>query len=182
MYSSAKYGDVIVPKSESDEASGKRVYTVEDIYPKAASTNSKTMPFKIRLLDPNLEPYNDKKFRLSISDEFELSGRTKTDGTIEEYIPLDTKQINLDLWTDAFEVDTPIRWSIEVGSIPSELTAEGASIRLRNLGYYSGDITKEMTEPLRDAIRFFQGDFKQLKITGDLDTLTWEKLKEMHDL
>jgi hypothetical protein len=142
----------------------------------------KTRQFKVRMIDPYLKPYANKTYRLSIGEEFKHEGRTGPDGTIDEEIPFNAEQLDLDIWTEYFDDDIPTRWNIDIGRVPDETTPEGASIRLRNLGYYSGEIVREMTGPLRDAIELFQWDFEDLEITGALDPPTCKKLKEQHDI
>ena len=58
----------------------------------------------------------------------------------------------------------------------------GASIRLRNLNYYRGEIVDQMTNQLEAAIRFFQSDWQELDVNGKLDGKTSEKLRSLHDL
>lgn len=142
--------------------------------------DKKTKPFKVRVFDPYFEPYSNKPFLLSVDEEFKLEDNTKSDGTIEAEIPFDVKQIDLEVWIESSKEGPSLRWRIEIGPIPNEDTPKGAAIRLRNLGYYSGEIPEDMTDSLRDAIESFQWDFDDLAITRDLDQKTCERLRNQH--
>ena len=60
----------------------------------------------------------------------------------------------------------------------SELT--GVKQRLRNLGFYSGQIDSDLNEETVAAIRAFQS-VQKLEPTGELNQATTNKLRDLHD-
>ena len=146
---------------------------IEDDAPKP-----KTKTFQWTCLDANLEPYRNKTYRL-MTQGFKCRDTTDGDGVIQKDIPEDAFSAMLTIWTEDFPEGERITSTIQLDDLPPALSIYGAQIRLKNLGYYVGDESEEMSPELTGAIAEFQSDHG-LPSTGELDADTADKLDEIH--
>jgi hypothetical protein len=137
--------------------------------------------FRLRLCDYDLVPYASRPFAFFLEGYPEIRGTTDENGFVIVDSPPAGAHGYVELWPDDEEPDDKVRWDIEVASIISARTPLGASTRLANLDYFAGEPTDEMTDGLRDAIGYFQGDTEGLEVTGELDEATASRLGDLHD-
>lgn len=142
-------------------------------------SKKKTRPLSIRLLDYDLEPYKKKNYRLEI-DNNPLKGITDDKGYLKREIPVAATTGQLTL-TIGSVPDVNLKWQLEFKELPQASTVEGAVIRLRNLGYYSGPLEQATGKKWKQIIKYFQSDWAELKDTGLLDDDTVKKILELHE-
>lgn len=135
-------------------------------------------PFKWRCLDANLKPYKGKTYRLAAMG-VRFKGTTDDDGFVAELIPEDAEVADLTVWIEEYPEGRRMHRTIRLEELPPSTSALGASIRLANLGYYTGHDTDHLTPELTVALREFQHDYK-LDETGEVDGATADKLDEVH--
>ncbi len=137
--------------------------------------------FRMRLCDFDLEPYAERPFAFCLEGYPEIRGETDEKGFVIIDSPPAGAQGYVEIWPDDEFSEETVRWDISIGSAIASVTPLGASIRLFNLDYYAGEPTEEMTDELREAIRYFQEDNEGLEVTGELDEPTCAKLCVLHD-
>jgi outer membrane protein OmpA-like peptidoglycan-associated protein len=137
--------------------------------------------FRMRLCDDDSEPYAERPFAFCLEGYPEIRGTTDHDGFVIIDSPPSGAQGYVEVWPDDDQPDDKIRWDIEITSIISSRTPQGASTRLENLDYFASDPTDEMTDELREAIGYFQGESEGLEVTGELDSATANRLGDLHD-
>jgi type VI secretion system secreted protein VgrG len=138
----------------------------------------KTKRFRWRCLDADQEPYKNKYYSL-MTQGFKTRGNTDGDGVVEEEVPEEAFSAVLTLWTESFPEGERVTYTIRFGDLPPSSTAYGAQIRLKNLGYYMGPETDEVTPELTGAILRFQYEHG-LPTSGEPDGATADKLDEIH--
>jgi putative peptidoglycan binding protein len=82
-------------------------------------------------------------------DGSEVSGNLDDDGRISEVIPPAAKKATLTL-------DTGEKYEFDLGYLEPVDTNKGLKGRLKNLGYYNGEISNDMDDATRDALKKFQ--------------------------
>lgn len=73
-----------------------------------------------------------------------------------------------------------ISWTLSIGALDPVEEVSGIQGRLRNLGYYAGEVSGDLDEPTQGAVRRFRVDH-QLSDTSDLDQALRDKLVQVHD-
>ncbi|APR77637.1 VgrG protein [Minicystis rosea] len=117
-----------------------------------------TKPFKLQLTDASFEPYANKQYDLMAGGQ-RFHGTTDGSGNVSEDIPKGATVADLTLWLKPPPTGTHLRWQVQIDDeLPPASDVRGAQIRLRNLGYFTGDPDGKETDGLRDAIRAFQRD------------------------
>jgi hypothetical protein len=112
-----------------------------------------------------------------------VEGTTDGDGVATLKVPKDASSGTIKVWPYADSPDTFIPWKLRFKArLKPANTPAGASMRLRNLNYYFGHVVDEMTDELVESVRYFQADWEELHINGELDPVTAKKLEELHDL
>jgi hypothetical protein len=102
-----------------------------------------------------------------------FTGTTGDDGLISQVISPRAKKAELKL-------DNGEEYRFDLGHMnPMDYTS-GVQARLKNLGYYRGDIDGSMSDALREAIRRFQGD-RNLEVTGEPDAATRDAMSAAHE-
>jgi len=137
--------------------------------------------FRMRLCDDDCEPYAERSFAFCLEGYPEIRGTTDKDGFVIIDSPPSGTQGYVEVWPDDHEPDDKVRWDVEIASIISPQTPQGASMRLANLNYFASDPTDEMTDELREAIDYFQSESEGLEVTGKLDGVTASRLGDLHD-
>ena len=137
--------------------------------------------FRMRLCDDDAKPYPERPFAFCLEGYPEIRGTTDKDGFVIIDSPPSGAQGYVEVWPDDDVPDDKVRWDVEIASIISPQTPQGASTRLANLNYFAGEPTDEMTDELREAIGYFQGESDGLEVTGELDGETASRLCDLHD-
>jgi outer membrane protein OmpA-like peptidoglycan-associated protein len=142
--------------------------------------NAPSEPFRLWMCQSDMSPMVERPYTCKLGDG-EFAGITDEQG----FITLPHQEPGITGWVEvAPDEDMPdykVRCDIEIGVLASPRTPLGAANRLKNLGYYTGGSTEDMTDELADAIRRFQMDHDGLSPTGELDSDTSAKLMLEHD-
>jgi hypothetical protein len=137
--------------------------------------------FRMRLCDVDLVPYAQRPFALCLEGYPEIRGTTDESG----FVIVDTQPAGaqgfVEVWPDDEFPEDTIRWKLSIDPVISPATPLGASTRLFNLDYFTGEQTDDITDELRDAIRYFQADNDELEVTGELDDDTCARLCSLHE-
>ncbi len=136
-------------------------------------------PFMVQLCDAAFKPYANKTYDLMVAGK-EFHGSTDGQGNVHEQVPKSATVADLTLWLKPPPTGTHLRWQVRIeDQLPAPSDIRGAQIRLRNLGYFTGDPDGEASEGLSDAIRAFQRD-QDLPNDGELGGATLGKLTKAH--
>lgn len=157
---------VFVPEVRPKEESGETT--------KVHTFRLKGVPARLnfRLKDALGDPRAGLRYTLTV-DGTRFSGTTAEDGLISHVIPPRAKKAQLKL-------DEGEEYRFDLGFMnPLDYTS-GVQARLKNLGYYRGDIDGALNDPTREAIRRFQGD-RSLDVTGEPDAATRDALSAAHE-
>jgi Putative peptidoglycan binding domain/LysM domain len=131
--------------------------------------NCDRIRFPLRLL-LNDEPRADEPYVLQIRSR-KLSGKTDKDGWIDQSIPADAEEGLLSLQEDKE------KYVVEFGHIDPIDKVTGVQGRLRNLGYFDGEIDGQLDAETAGAVAAFQAKHK-LNPTGEIDTATRSLLQQ----
>jgi hypothetical protein len=126
-------------------------------------------------------PYAERPFAFCLDGYPEVRGTTDEDGFAILESPPAGAQGHIDVWPDDEVPKDKVSWDINIAPIDPPGTPLGASTRLANLDYFAGEPTDQMTDDLRDAISYFESDTEGLEITGELNQLTCNKLRGLHE-
>ncbi|WP_438002363.1 type VI secretion system tip protein TssI/VgrG [Sorangium sp. So ce185] len=137
-----------------------------------------TRPLRLRLTDGLLEPYANKDYLLVVLGN-RYEGKTDGDGFLHEELPVDAEFASLTLWLEERPTGKTVRYRIRLKDIPEPATPLGVQTRLKNLGYYGGQLSGALDPGTRGALRDFQRDH-DLEANGELDEATQAKLREIH--
>lgn len=136
----------------------------------------KGVPAKFRIqLRWGDEPRANEPFTLVIDGEVH-EGVTDGEGSIEVTIRPDARHGTLRVG----EGERAQELDLDLGAMPTIQEAAGVIGRLRNLGYYAGHSTREVSDDVRDALRGFQRA-NGLEETGEPDDATKSTLRHLHD-
>lgn len=156
---------VFIPEKRPKEESGQtgKVHTFR----------LKGIPVKLnlRLKDALGNPRAGIPYTLQV-DNKKLSGVTDDDGLISHVVPPQSRQAQLKL-------NTGEEWSVDLAYMNPVDYASGVQARLKNLGYYRGDLNGQYDEETQEAIRGFQ-DKNGLPVSGNPDPATKEALVNQH--
>lgn len=164
-------GDVIhIPDprpGSADKASGQR-HVFRRLAPEAL--------FCVYLRDHAGRPYAGNDYELVVGSR-KYAGKTESDGRVSHAVPLDADRGRLTLHLSADPSDTCV-WLLDVGHIRPVEEIAGVQARLNNLGYKAGNVTGEMNESTRDALRTLQKHMGYETPTGELDDATLAALRD----
>jgi hypothetical protein len=136
---------------------------------------------RLRLCNYDLVPYAKRPFAFCLDGFPEVRGETDEEG----FITLDSFPAGAKGYVEVCpEEELPediYRWEINLAYMISPATPLGASMRLKNLGYWDGKPTDDMTDELSAAIKYFQTDHEGLRPTGELNEKTCDLLRALHD-
>lgn len=134
------------------------------------------IPSELRLqcLDEEQKPRANVPYRL-VGQGVDHEGQLDSEGWLRAPIPPELGRLTLFLGEDG-EVD---EIDLLVGHLDPLDEPTGIHDRLRNLGYYDGPSSTEITADLRAAIRWFQKD-AGLPLSGDVDEALRDALRERH--
>jgi hypothetical protein len=135
----------------------------------------KGVPAKLhlRLLHEG-EPVKNKPYRLDVEGKISR-GTTDGDGNIQAAIPPNADRAKLFVGEGAQEVE----YSLDLGRLAPIGEVNGVKMRLRNLGYHSGECGPQETDDFRNALKAFEADHK-LTVTGKMTEETLHRLKEIY--
>jgi outer membrane protein OmpA-like peptidoglycan-associated protein len=179
-----------VPGVAEGESSKKAVMAKKDdeLYPewrqrvsRHYAIDTESEGFRLRLCNYDLVPYASRPFAFCLEGYPEIRGTTDEGGFVIVDSPPAGAQGYVQVWPDDEFPEDTVRWDINITPVISPATPRGASIRLANLNYYTGEPTDEMTDELREAIRSFQEDNEGFKVTGELDDKTCARLRALHE-
>lgn len=130
---------------------------------------------RLQLLDEEDAPRAEVEYILNVDGSL-YQGKTDSEGYIEE-VPISPKaqKATLSVVEDGEEID----YEFLLGYVDPIDEVSGQQERLSNLAYYSGPINGVYDEMTIDAVKAFQKKHK-LKETGEMDSTTLEKLKQIH--
>lgn len=116
----------------------------------------------------------NQEFTFIIDEAHRHTGRTDSEGVLKVPIAPTARRGHLVVGPDQEE------YVFDFGHLPPAETVAGAKSRLQNLGFYDGEVDDELDEPTQAAIRAFQSRF-DLEPTGELDSVTLDRLEQTHD-
>jgi uncharacterized protein involved in type VI secretion and phage assembly len=150
--------------------------------PQSKDDDAEKKPFSCQFSDYYLRPYANKTFHLR-AEGLKIEGSTDGEGMVKAKIPKDTKQIVVTIWIDDYPTGRRKTYTLSQATIPPASSVEGALVRLKHLGYFSGDPGDELTSTAQAAILWFQEDHKDshaLEATGELDGPTQGALVDVY--
>ena len=130
--------------------------------------------FKLKLTDPDFEPYAGKPFILRAAG-MKVEGTTDGDGCVECDIPKEADSADITLWLGERPTGETRQYVVRIAPLPPASEPAGAKLRLKNLGYLQGSTDGPLDERTSRAIRTFQADH-DLDPTGELDPKTQGEL------
>ncbi|HWA24635.1 MAG TPA: LysM domain-containing protein [Lacunisphaera sp.] len=104
------------------------------------------------------------------------SGKTDGDGWIRLPIAPNAREARIELRPKDAE---PEHFFLQLGCLEPVDTIIGQKARLKNLGFFDGDLTPDATPDFKAALAAFQAAFK-LSPTGSADDATQGKLRAEH--
>jgi hypothetical protein len=129
---------------------------------------------RLRLLDLKRLPRANVAYIATV-DGVNTSGQTDGDGYLKLTVKPDAREVKLKV-TEGSKTDS---YTIPLGSVDPLDEISGVQHRLTNLGYACASEQGTMGDTTKTAVRAFQKEMN-LKITGELDDSTRQKLKELH--
>lgn len=142
-----------------------------------------TKPFSCRFTDYWMEPFAGKHFHATTLG-LRFEGDTDGDGNVKIDIPRDATEVQVRLWIDEYPEGRQQLYALQLKSeLPPSSSITGGKLRLKNLGYYHGEIDEVADGALRAALLEFQDDHKEshgLDATGEYDAPTQGALEEIH--
>jgi len=137
----------------------------------------KTKPVDIRFTDEEFKPLAGKEYIL-IAGGAKIEGTTDGDGHLKTDVPEDAEAADVTIFAEARPEGRQLKYRIQLAELPPPDTLPGVKARLRNLGYYWGDIDDVLDDQTRASLKDFQEDH-DLETTGEPDKKTQDKLTEI---
>jgi hypothetical protein len=131
---------------------------------------------RLALLDYNNEPLPDTECELRI-DGNSIPLKSDGDGRIEAPISADVKEATLVFKDPQAPFEREIK--IQIGALDPVEEVSGQKARLSNLGYITSPLDEVDDTLFAHAVEEFQCDHG-IKVTGECDSGTQGKLKEIH--
>jgi hypothetical protein len=129
----------------------------------------------IRLIDPYGKPRVGLAYTLTV-DGKGTSGTTPDDAMISFVVPPDADSA---LLTVTNEEGKKEEYPIRLAHLNPVEDTSGLQARLKSLGYYKRNISEQIDDQTRDALKRFQQDVG-LPVTGEADAATTAALLEQH--
>lgn len=160
---------VFIPEKTPKEESGEtgKVHTFR----------LKGVPIRLnfRLLNEAHQPRAGVRYTLSVDGKAAASGLVPDDGLISAVISPKAKTAKLVVHAPGGDE----MHSFDIGHLnPIEYTS-GVQARLKNLGFYTGNLTNQVDQATQEAIRRFQ-QREGLPVTGQADETTRQALLQRH--
>jgi len=118
------------------------------------------------------EPRTNEDYVLDIDGQLS-EGTTSSDGMVEIAIPPNARTGKISFRASGED------YYLQLGQLDPVTEISGVQARLRNLGFYEGEIDGKMNEDLGEAIQHFQ-ETQQLEPNGSRDATLEKKLQEAH--
>jgi len=137
----------------------------------------KGVPVKLQLqlLDRDGNPRANLQYTLVI-DGRKIAKKTAEDGRISEVIAPNAKKAKLTLKPE----DSPVEeYELQLGFMNPVTHVTGIQARLKNLGFYPGEMTGSVDELTSEALSRFQAE-RGFPVTGELDDATRAALDGLH--
>ena len=136
---------------------------------------------KIILKDSDRNLLQNVDYRLAIGDQT-YTGNTGTDGRVNQKIPVDATEATLTVEA------LGLGWNLKIGHLdpvhddPQDSPIfTGVKARLKNLGFYAGEVDDELNSETQDAVKRFQEVvLNRTDPDGQLDSDTREALLREH--
>ena len=123
------------------------------------------------LKDEDGNPRADADYSIEINGQW-YSGKTNSQGELEQAIPPDVRKGKLVVHSDGEELD------LKFGSLDPVSEMSGVQARLNNLGFFC-EVSGTLDEHTHEAILAFQ-EVHGLRATGELDDSTRQQLEQEH--
>lgn len=137
-------------------------------------------PLEFVLRDEYGVPYRQKAYSIRVGDRT-YEGNTGEAGLVSQQLPSTAQAAELTIWLDADDPDDTLTYQLDLTPLPPITEIRGVQIRLHNLGYEPGDVTGEINDQTREAIKDFQEFIGHATPMGELDEQTRTELVRMHD-
>ncbi|MBM3786570.1 MAG: hypothetical protein FJW30_19605 [Acidobacteria bacterium] len=167
-------GDVVVIPATDDRSESAAVDQWHDF-----EINTQPTFLRLKLLDGDHNIYSGRKYRLEVEGAVK-EGTVGSDGLIEQEIAADAAEAQLTVFMTEDTTRGGIVWTLQLGHLNPLEDLTGVQARLQNLGYDPGEIDGVLSEETRAALRGFQHKHS-LEVTGEADSATLNKLKQLHD-
>lgn len=132
---------------------------------------------RIVLKDEEGNAYASKKYVLTVDGKEFPEATTTGAGLVEQEIPKTAQSGSILLTVAPGET---VLIPLVLTTLPKADTVSGAKARLRNLGYFMGNVDDNLDSKTWMALKEFQKTH-DLEPTGQLDRATQSKLEELHD-
>lgn len=136
--------------------------------------------FRLVVKDGDEKPFANVRYELKIDRET-YQGTTNDDGKLEQEIRADARAGGVVLFSDEDDEQKVIgMFSLKLGHLDPVEEITGVQSRLNNLGFDCGKADGVIGRRTKEALRAFQ-EKNGLPITGEADSATREKLRQIHD-
>jgi hypothetical protein len=132
----------------------------------------------VRLQDPAKRPLKSVPYKLSVGS-LQFEGNTDGDGWVRRKIDASAESGTLMVWPNPDDREEFVVWQVMLGHLDPLETVTGIKGRLKNLGYYDGEMNDEQDDEYDSAVRQFQQD-NDLVVDGIVGPKTRGKLKDEH--
>jgi N-acetylmuramoyl-L-alanine amidase len=140
--------------------------------------NGKPTYINVRVQNPAKQPLKNVPYKLTLTD-LEVEGNTDGDGWIRRKIQASAEQGTLMVWPDPQNRTDFILWQVMLGHLDPLETVTGIKGRLKNLGYYDGEVNDDEDDEYDSCVRQFQKD-NDLVVDGIVGPKTRAKLEQEH--
>ena len=158
---------VFVPSIET------RTFDVPTGQPKAFKVKRTSARLRVQLIEYG-DPLANLPFRLEVDGRAQ-TGTSDGAGWVEARVPPRAREATLTVG----EGDQARIWRFALRALDPVTEISGAQARLNNLGYGPVPIDGEMGAETQAALCHFQEEHG-LDVSGEVDTATGDKLKELH--
>lgn len=135
---------------------------------------------RLRLTDDTNQPFANAPYELRL-DGKKFEGKTAGDGKLEQEIPADARDGQVDLFSEKDGQKQLIAsFPLSIGHLDPVEEASGVQSRLNNLGFHCGAVDGVIGALTQAALRAFQ-EKHGLSVTGSADKATRDKLRQLHD-
>lgn len=128
--------------------------------------------FRVQVFDVE-EPRANQEYRLVVDGKV-YTGTTDAEGVLEQFVDPMARSARLVIGAEEQE------YLFDLGHLNPIEELSGVQQRLNNLGYDCSEANGQMGERTAAALRAFQGRYG-LKVTGEADQATRDKLVELND-